>query len=126
MPVCLLKNGRLVSNSFNGRTKIYRVDRMHLLQQHVGRLTKKQIDDLKLIFIYKYKTYTYSHTNNHTLKCSSSIQHQDSNSQPSKCKSLPLTTRPGLPPTQPHFLIKNLTLTSFSKCQRGRPSSFTV
>ena len=31
-------------------------------------------------------------------KCPSSIRHWDSNSQPSINESLPLTTRPGLPP----------------------------
>ena len=31
-------------------------------------------------------------------KCPSSIRCRDSNPQPSECESLPITTRPGLPP----------------------------
>ena len=49
-------------------------------------------------------------TTNKCKKCPSSIQRQDSNSQPSDYKSPPLTTRPGLPPLLklflPHFEIQ--------------------
>ena len=54
-------------------------------------------------------------------KCSSSIWHQDSNSQPSDCESPPLTTRPGLPPRQDKvYLILSKKIRSWqvpkSKC----------
>ena len=41
-------------------------------------------------------------------KCSSSLQCRDSNPRPSKNESSPITTRPGLPPLGPIFLLLTL------------------
>ena len=40
------------------------------------------------------------------MSCPSSIQHQDSNPQPLERESLPITTRPGLPPYSNTFPYK--------------------
>ena len=55
-----------------------------------------------LFSVFAYKQYNV--TTNICEKCPSSIRCRDSNPRPSERESLPITTRPGLPPTvQKHF-----------------------
>ena len=55
-----------------------------------------------LIFVYfrSFQTHITIFTTNKCEKCPSSIRCRDSNSRPSDFESLPVTTRPGLPPIQ--------------------------
>ena len=61
---------------------------------------------LFLLFSVFSNKHHYNFTTNICEKCPSSIRCRDSNPRPSERESLPITTRPGLPPYNSFFILE--------------------
>ena len=70
--------------------------------------------------IFKLNVFSnnqYNFYNKYVRKCPSSIRCRDSNPPPSERQSLPITTRPGLPPSKILFGIKLRSVNCFRICK---------
>ena len=89
--------------------------RINLKYAHSWSLKMDQPRSLFLLFlVFLYKNFKFLHQI-YVKKCPSSIRCRDSNPRPLECESLPITTRPGLPPKEERCFLNK----SFSKTKWG-------